>query len=147
MHILEAGRAAFLEFLRNLTPMVLMLSIAILTWAQLDFRRFDVSNWSLTMTFYICALTAILSFGANTLAFLDNAFLPPLGLERAARRLRRRGHTRMPLIRAMVTLAWRVKPAVFLEVVVALFVVYASLFVGVMSAISAATTALRNGIR
>jgi hypothetical protein len=147
MHILGLGRAAFLEFLRNLTPMVLMASIALLTWAQLDFRRVDLSNWLLTMAFYVCALTAALSLCANTSAFLDNAFVPPLGLERAGRRLKRRGHSKVTLFRAMVTLTWRVKPAVFLEGVMALLVVYASLFVGVLSAISAATTALRNGIR
>lgn len=47
----------------------------------------------------------------------------------------------------MVALVWRIKPMVFLEVVVAVVVVYAALFVGAMSAISTAATALRNGLR
>lgn len=147
MHILGSGRAAFLEFLRNLTPMILMASIALLTWAQLDFRRIDLRNWILTMAFYVCALTAALSLFANISAFLDNALVSPLDLERAVRRLKRKGYSKVKLLRAMVILTWRIKPVVFLEAVLALLVVYAALFVGGMSAISAAMTALRNGLR
>jgi hypothetical protein len=147
MHILGSGRGAFLEFLRNLTPAILMASISFLMWFQLDFRRVNLSNWVYTMAFYICAFTAVLAFLANMSAFLDNAFVPPLVLDRAIRRLKLRGHSNSKVVRAMVTLVWRVKPMVFLEVVVAVVVVYSALFVGAMSAISAATTALRNGLR
>ena len=91
MHILGAGRAAFLEFLRNLTPMVLLTSIAFVTWAQLDFSRWDPGNWKTTVIFGICLTTAALSFVANLWGFLDNALAFPLGLERAIRRLRLRG--------------------------------------------------------
>ena len=116
-------------------------------WVQLDFRRFDISTWVYTMAFYICAFTAALAFVANMSAFLDNAFIPPLTLDRAVRRLKLRGHSNRKIIGAMVNLVWRVKPTVFLEVVIAVIVVYAALFVGAMSAISAAATALRNGLR
>ena len=147
MHILGPGRAAFLEFLRNLTPAVLMASIAFLLWARLDFKRIDLSNWAITMAFFVCTLTALLSFFANVSTFLDHAFGPPLGLERAMRRLRRRGHSGGTLLGALVTLTWRGRPVVFLEAMVVMLVVYAGLFVGVVSALSAATTALRNGLR
>ena len=147
MHHLGAGKAAFLEFLRNLTPAILMASISFLMWFQLDFRRFDLSNWAYTMAFYICAFTAVLAFLANMSAFLDNAFIPPLALNRALRRFKLRGHSNWKVVRAMVGLIWRIKPMVFLEVVVAVVVVYAALFVGAMSAMSTAATALRNGLR
>lgn len=127
--------------------MILMASIALLIWAQLDFRRIDLSNWILTMAFYVCALTAALSLLANISAFLDNALVSPLDLERAVTRLKRKGYSKVKLFRVMVTLTWRVKPAVFLEAVLALLVIYAALFVGGMSALNAATTALRNGLR
>lgn len=127
--------------------MVLMTSITLLTWAQLDFGRIDFSNWLLTAAFYVCLLTAALSFFANVSAFLDGALVAPLGHSRALRRLRRRGHSSFRLVKGMILLTFRVKPLIFLEAVVALLVVYAALFVGGMSALSAATTALRNGLR
>lgn len=147
MHILGAGRGAFLEFLRNLTPSVLMASIALLLWSRLDFTRVDLSNWATTLAFFVCTLTTVLSFFANISAFMDNAFGPSLGLERAIRRLRRRGHSTPTLLRALVAMTYRGRPLVFLEAVLVMLVVYAALFVGVISAISAATTALRNGLR
>lgn len=44
MHLLNAGRATFLEFLRNLTPQALILSIAIIAGMKLDFTRINLSN-------------------------------------------------------------------------------------------------------
>jgi glucan phosphoethanolaminetransferase (alkaline phosphatase superfamily) len=147
MHILGAGRAAFLEFLRNLTPTVLIGSIALVLWARLDFTRFLWSNWASTLAFYVCTLTAAMSFFANVAAFLDHAMGPSFGFERAIRRLRLRGHGNRRLLWALVLLTWRGKPIFFLELTVAMLVVYAALFVGVSAAVSGATTALRNGIR
>ena len=70
-----------------------MASIAILLWVHLDFTRVEWTNWSITMAFFVCALTALLSFLANISTFLEHAFGPSLGLERAMRRLKRRGHS------------------------------------------------------
>ena len=147
MHLLGPGRAAFLEFLRNLTPMILLASISLLTWVQLDFKRIDFSNWMLTAAFYVCAVTASLSFYANVSAFMDNGFISPLDLTRALRRLRLRGHSKLRVLGGMVALTWRVKKTIFLEAFFGLLVIYAGLFVGVMSALNAAATAFRNGIR
>jgi hypothetical protein len=119
-----------------------MASIALLLWSRLDFTRVDLSNWATTLAFF-----TVLSFFANISAFMDNAFGPSLGLERAIRRLRRRGHSTPTLLRALVAMTYRGRPLVFLEAVLVMLVVYAALFVGVISAISAATTALRNGLR
>lgn len=147
MHILGLGRAAFLEFLRNLTPIILLASIALLTWVQLDFSRIDLSNWLLTAAFYVCSLTAALSMYANVSAFMDNGFISPLDLTRARQRLRLRGHSDIKVLSGMVALTWRVKRTIFLEALFGLLVIYAGLFVAVMSAVNAAATAFRNGIR
>jgi len=147
MHLLGSGRSAFLEFLRNLTPATLVTGIAIVLWSGLDFRRIDLSNWQVTLAFYGCASTAILAFFANISAFLDAAFSVPLGLDRAIRRLRRRGHSGGVLLHAYLVLIWRAKPVVFLEAVIAILIVYACLMVGALSALSAAATGLRNGLR
>ncbi|CAN7759665.1 hypothetical protein [Variovorax sp. LjRoot178] len=147
MHILGAGRAAFLEFLRNLTPMVLLTSIAFVTWAQLDFSRWDPGNWKTTVIFGICLTTAALSFVANLWGFLDNALAFPLGLERAIRRLRLRGHPPRMLLWALVRLTLRAKPLVFVEAALAIVVIYGAMVAATMSASSVALTVLRNGLR
>ena len=147
MHILGAGKPAFLEFMRNLTPSVLVASIAFFLAVRLDFKRFDLSNWSTTLAFYGCALTAALAFWANFSNFLDNAFSPVPRLDRAMRRLRARKLAPSTLLMALAALTWRKKPTIVIEAFVAVVVVYSALFVGVTSAISAAATALRNGLQ
>ena len=147
MHILGPGRPAFLEFLRNLTPMVLLASIAFVTWAQLDFRRVDLDNWKTTMVFWICFTTAALSIAANMIGFLEKAVAFPLGLERGIRRLRLRGHADALLVVALFKMALRAKPAVVAEAVIAIVVIYGAMIASTMSAGSVALTALRNGVR
>lgn len=147
MHILGAGRAAFLEFLRNLTPMVLLASIAFVTWAQLDFYRVDLGNWKTTLVFWICFTTAALSVAANLAGFLEKSIAFPLGLERGIRRLRLRGHSDARLAVALFRLALRAKPAVVVEGVLAIVVVYGAMIASIMSAGNVAMTALKNGVR
>lgn len=147
MHILGAGRSAFLEFLRNLTPAVLLASLALLYWVRLDFRRVDLSNWVPTVAFFGCALTAALAFYANVSAFLEHAFAPAPGVDRALRLLRRRGHPPRRMLLALMVLTWRQQRIVVLEVIVVLLVVYAAWLSAALAAMNAAVAALRNGIR
>ena len=147
MHILGAGRSAFLEFLRNLTPTVLLVSATVFLHARLDFTRIDLSNWVLTLSFFGCLATAFLSMVANIFNFVDAAFGPPFDYARALRRLSRRGHGVRTLAAAMIPLTWRNRRQAFLEAIVALMVVHAALFGAAISATNAATSALRNGLR
>lgn len=147
MHILGAGRGAFLEFLRNLTPTILMTSVALLLWFRLDFRRIDLSNWSATSAFYACAITAALSWFANVSQFADKAFSPVPGLERAIRLLKLRGHSTSTILGALLLLTWRRRPLIVGEAFVVVLVAIAAVQVGAHAAVSAAATALFNGIR
>lgn len=147
MHILGPGRGAFLEFLRNLTPTVLFISVALVLWSRLDFGRIDLSNWAVTSAFFVCSFTAVLSFYANISAFLDSAFGPILGFERAIRRLRRGGYSDVVLVQAVLLVALRRKPLIVIEAVIALVVIFAALQVGVVSALSTALTVLKNGVK
>lgn len=147
MHLLGRGRSAFLEFLRNLTPMVLLASIAFVAWAQLDFAHIDVSNWRTTMVFWVCLLTASLSLAANLIGFLESAFAFPLGLERAIRRLRLRGHSTSILLWALLKLTVRARPFAFVEAAIAVAVIYAAMIAAITSAGSVAVAALKNGVR
>lgn len=72
MKILGEGRGPFLEFLRNLTPQVLLLAFALSVWVRLDFTTFDLSNWTTTLAFYVCAITFVLAVIANMNQFLES---------------------------------------------------------------------------
>lgn len=72
MKILNEGRVAFLDFLRNLTPQVLLFAFALTVWAGLDFTKFDPSNWAMTLGFYICAVTFALAVIANMTQFVES---------------------------------------------------------------------------
>lgn len=71
MYILDEGRAAFLDFLRNLTPQVLLLSLALVIGTKLDFDKVDVGNWLHTLTFLSIVITAVLAGCANTTLFIS----------------------------------------------------------------------------
>jgi hypothetical protein len=146
MHILGAGKGAFLEFLRNLTPTILMTSGAVLFWFRLDFDRIDLRNWGATSAFYACAITAALSWFANVSQFLDKAFSPVPGLERGIRLLKARGHSTNDLLGALLLLAWRRRPVIVIEAVVVVLISIAAVQVGAHAATSAAATALRSGM-
>jgi len=60
IHILNGGREDYQNFLRNLTPQVLLLSSALLLSTKLDFKRFDLDNWPVTTAFFIL----LAAFGA-----------------------------------------------------------------------------------
>ena len=72
MKILSEGRGPFLEFLRNLTPQVLLLAFALTIWVRLDFTSFDLSNWATTLAFYVCITTFVLAVIANMTQFLES---------------------------------------------------------------------------
>ena len=71
MKILGEGRPVFLEFLRNLTPQVLLLAVVLSMWLQIDLRTFDASNWFSTLMFFACTATLFLAVVANTMQFID----------------------------------------------------------------------------
>ncbi|QDW65655.1 hypothetical protein [Luteimonas granuli] len=72
MKILAEGKGAFLEFLRNLTPQVLLFVFALTAWVKLDFTTIDLSNWATTLAFYVCAITLALAVIANMTQFIEN---------------------------------------------------------------------------
>jgi hypothetical protein len=147
MHILNAGRGAFLEFLRNLTPFVLLFSVSLLLHNRLDFRRIDLSNWVLTLAFFSCALTACFSFYANLSSFLDNAFSAVPEMGRGIRLLKHRGHEDAQLLWRTARLMMKRSPKVLFEALAALLVAYCALFATMTLGISGAVTAIRNGVR
>jgi hypothetical protein len=104
MHLLGVGRQAFLEFLRNLTPQILLLTLSLALWTQLNFRQFDISNWGSTLAFYSCVLTWLLAVIANMMQFIENyssTALAPLDVRMAKAR------RRLPNVASRKAFLWR----------------------------------------
>lgn len=85
--LLGEGRGAFLEFLRNLTPQILLLSCAAFTGASLDLGKWDLSNLASTLLVVLCLALFAVSALANGLQFTEGYLVAtnPDLLERADR--------------------------------------------------------------
>lgn len=74
LQLLNGGRAHYLEFLRNLTPQIILFSITLLIGARLDFSRFDIGNWLPTTLFFFLFGSFALAFYANSTLFYERCF-------------------------------------------------------------------------
>lgn len=147
MHILGPGRSAFLEFLRNLTPIALIGSVAVVAGIRLDFGRVDPSNWRMTVEFWFCAVTAVLAFIANMLSFIERSLSAPDGLEKEIKAMTLDGRSTRSRLWALVTFTWKTKPLMFVEGVIVLVVVYSALFAFMQSVIGFALAVLNSGVK
>lgn len=74
LKLLNDGRNYYLEFLRNLTPQVMLFTIALLGMHKLDINRIDFGNfWATAITFFFLG-SFILAFYANSTLFYENCF-------------------------------------------------------------------------
>lgn len=71
---LLATRVHYLDFLRNLSPQVVLASLAWVIAVKLDFGKLDPSNWLQTAGFFIYLAAFAWSFWANATLFLERAF-------------------------------------------------------------------------
>ncbi|MEB2652642.1 hypothetical protein ACPCIT_02370 [Pseudomonas siliginis] len=69
------GRKPLLDFLRNLTPQIIMLTIALVAGSKLDLGKFDLSLAGLkrTLPFAMCMLVFFISLIANLSTFLEES--------------------------------------------------------------------------
>ncbi|AXT40155.1 hypothetical protein D1814_16445 [Alteromonas sp. BL110] len=73
--IVRGGKEAYLSFIRNLTPQILLFSFVYITGRQLDFTKIDLNNIMPTALFYTLLLSLCLAVYCNCSIFL-NALYP-----------------------------------------------------------------------
>lgn len=71
---LSASRKHYLEFLRNLTPQILLASLAWMLALKLNFKVIDFGNAVPTAGFFIYLTAFGWAFWANATLFLENLF-------------------------------------------------------------------------
>lgn len=142
MHILNEGRSAFLEFLRNLTPQALILSIAIIAGMKLDFTRFNLSNTGPTLIFLSLILIWAMAVWSNSSIFLEKSLVAAKPVNRASRLFARQNLRGIPLMRANLVYSWRNQRVLFLELIVLMIILEFGLVVVGISAIYSASSIL-----
>lgn len=76
IYVLNAGRGPFLNFLRNLTPQVLLLSSSLLLAKRMDFTKLDLGNWDVTVGFFTLLIGFLVAVWINSADFLVGCFKP-----------------------------------------------------------------------
>ncbi len=72
--ILRHARKSYLEFLRNITPQILLFSFVIFLGQKLDFTSFDISNFWQTAIFYVLAIALIIAYADNCTLLFESMY-------------------------------------------------------------------------
>jgi hypothetical protein len=142
MHILKDGRSAYLEFLRNLTPQIVILSLALVAGHRLQPTCCYPENAKQTFIFLFILATWILALWANSSLFIKNYLVAAEKIDRASRLLIRAGVRDWRNLHLLFCFAWRNERAIFWEVIIVFTIILFGLVIVGTSAISSATTFL-----
>lgn len=114
------ARGAYLNFLRNLTPQIFLLSLALILGRKLDFSRFDINNVPLTFAFFIFLGLFLLSFIANASLFYEEAFAELTAWRKEKHiQLKSENYKGFPYFGAMTLAVWKERRVEF--IIAALF--------------------------
>jgi hypothetical protein len=136
MHVLEGGRKAFLEFLRNMTPQILLLALALTISTRLNFHEFDASNTPTTFFFFSLVFLAVIGMAANSVNFFAEYCHSLTALDAAvATRLKAGNRTWRRLLRVTFAEAWKLRKGMALELAFSLLAVNSVMLAVVIGAI------------
>lgn len=137
--IFTSGKGPFLEFLRNLTPQILLFSIAIVLGTKLDLNRWDFSNTVGTLPFLFVMAVFFSAAIANMLNFLENSISSIEWLDAESKALREQGIKRWKHLRMIASIFWKRGKLIFVEMIIAMLIVQVGFSVVFVSSIQAAT--------
>lgn len=137
--IFTTGRVAFLEYLRNLTPQILIFSVAIILGSNLDTNRIDICNIKQSFPFIMAFGVFFAAAVANMTCFFENAAISIPWIDRASRRLLVKKIKGTKWFCAISKLIWKKKKIFFLEIGLAFVIVQVGFIVVLMTSINTAT--------
>ena len=143
MHVFKGGRTAFLEFLRNLTPQVLLLSMAVIAGNRLELSCCYLENWKQTAIFLCFSAVGIAAVWANSSLFVENYLISTKRIDRASRRFLRSGVTGWRHFKVLGKYAWRKQRGFFVEAIVVSIIVEFALVAVIWSALGSGAALLR----
>ena len=140
MYILGKGKKPFLEFLRNLTPQILLLTIALLVGVKIDFTSFDFDNTIPTATFYIVLGVFLMSFYANSALLIESCLESIKWLPRFELELKVKGVKGFQWVFAVCAQLWKRQKLFVIELTISILVVQVGMVAVLFSAITGSSS-------
>ena len=142
----EKGRAAYLEFLRNLTPQILLSAFVIIIGVRMDKTppESTFSFFCLVLALICFGVMWILSFVANNTLLYEKALASRPDIQEQKDLLKAQGVQGYQLAKESFLFTCRKHPGLVLEVFVIIFVIYAGTVLGMMSGVLTALGFLKN---
>jgi len=142
MHLLKDGRATFLDFLRNLTPQVLLFTMALISSHRLEPSCCYWKNTPQTAIFLCFALIGLAAIWANSSQFIENYLVSVKSIDLESKRLIGTGIKGFSHFKALLAYAWRDHRSFFWEAVVVAVIVEAGVVTALFIAIGNSTSLL-----
>jgi hypothetical protein len=133
------GSRHLLEFLRNLTPQVLLLSSALVIFVL--WRKSPESYVYLVLFVGVSAMCVVAAI-ANSGNFMDNAFSHSVAIAAERDRLKSESVHGFSRLRGIIAYIWREKRSTLVELAVAMIFVYGALIVILIASVTTAMRAL-----
>lgn len=117
-------RRAFLEFLRNLTPQILFLTIALISSSNLELNKFDLSAAGLwrTLPFALCIFVFLGSAMANVGIFIDSAVTSSPELDERTEEIRSTDVSSWKRTWLLICAAWKHNKSAFFQIILAMVI-------------------------
>lgn len=138
MQIFKSGRAPYLDFLRNLTPQAVILSVALIAGRNLEATCCYPENFKQTIIFLCFLCMWIAAVWANSSIFIEKYLVSVERLNRAAKTLRKLGFKGFSNFKGVAIHSWRNERMIFVEALVVFAIVEFGLVTVVFSAVSTA---------
>ncbi|MFJ4145447.1 hypothetical protein [Pseudomonas sp. NPDC089734] len=134
------NRKALLEFLRNLTPQVLFLTLTLIFASKLDLNKYDLSYEGVmrTLPFLSCMLVFGGAFLANMTLFIDSMLTSPPKLKKLTDKITRQKKSFSNRIPMLAAATWRHNKLGYLEVALALAITQTAFIAVIYTAIQSA---------
>lgn len=141
MHILSEGRKDFLDFLRNLTPQAILLSMSFLTFQKMVYEElYTQRNIFLLAIATIFTLTWLAATYCSITLFLENSIrLPELD--------RGKPEGTIDFLRKLIKniiICWKFRKTIFLEILIIFIIIETSVVITMYNAIQITANLLRH---
>lgn len=147
--IFSYARSPFLEFLRNLTPQILLLSIAVIMGSKLDLNKFDISNTWNSLPFILVMGTFFAAAIANMFMFMEGSCRALTDIDEESKRLFREGFKGLSHLKQLGKMLFKKSKWLFFEVAVSMLVIQVGFVAVFITTIQTATNLYKvmHGIR
>lgn len=133
-------RRALLEFLRNLTPQILFLTLAFILGMKLDLTRVDFSSQGIenAAPFVMCLIVFFGATVANVSLFIDTAITSNAALDEQVEAIKQQNLKAWRRTSKLICAAWKHNKPAFVQIFLVLAIAEAAMVAVFMAAIQGA---------